>query len=166
MKVNGISDPRFIQPGQELIIPGEELPLPTPTPTVPYEPPTPVFTPIGNPPATPTPTIPPTMAGKEGIYIESVINPGEPGREAIIIRNTTDKVKNLAGWQLVADGQYKYVFPDFLLWPQGVVSLYTGKDEDNPGELFWGLEQPILHRMGELVLYNRAGEAVSTYRLR
>ncbi|RLI49390.1 MAG: hypothetical protein DRP09_20680, partial [Candidatus Thorarchaeota archaeon] len=90
---------------------------------------------------------------------------GEADREAIIIRNTTEKVRNLAGWQLEAGAQYKYVFPDFLLWPQGIVTLYISPGEDNPGELHWGLEQPILHLVRELTLYNRKGEVVSTYRL-
>ena len=166
MRVNGLGDPNLIRPGQELIIPGENLPPPTPTPTVPFEPPTPAFTPIGGPEHTPTPTIPPAFQGKEGVYIEAAMNPGEPGREAILIRNTTKKLHDLAGWKLETDLGHRYIFPDLLLWPQGIVVVYTGSGTNTPTELYWGLDGPILAGASELRLYDRAGELVNSYSLR
>ncbi len=163
MRINAISNPDLIYPGQQLIIPGGELPQPTPTFTLPFQPPTPAFTPIATKPPTPTP-IPSPVVSKEGVYIETVISPGVEGKEAIVIRSTADKVKNLAGWRLSADG-LSYVFPDFLLWPQGAVTLYTGSGRNTPAELYWGLDKPVLHQVREITLYNREGEPVSSYRL-
>jgi LysM repeat protein len=164
MRINAISNPDLIYPGQELIIPGGELPQPTPTFTLPFQPPTPVFTPIATTLPTPTP-VPSPAASKEGVYIEAVVNPGEKGKEAILIRSVAEKVKNLAGWRLSADN-FSYVFPDFLLWPQGVVTLYTGPGKNTPAELYWGLDKPILHQVKTLTLYNREGQAVSSYQVR
>ncbi len=163
MRINSIANPDLIYPGQQLIIPGGELPQPTPTFTLPFQPPTPAFTPMATRPPTPTP-VPSPVVGKEGVYIEAVIKPGEQGKEAIVIRSAAEKVKNLAGWRLSADS-LTYVFPDFLLWPQGAVTLYTGPGKNNPAELYWGLDKPILHQVREITLYNREGQPVSSYRL-
>ena len=164
MRINAISNPDLIYPGQEIIIPGGELPQPTPTFTLPFQPPTPVFTPIATPLPTPTP-VPSPVVSKEGVYIETVVNPGEEGKEAILIRSVAEKVKNLAGWRLSADN-LSYVFPDFLLWPQGVVTLYTASGKNTPAELYWGLDKPILHQVKTLTLYNREGQVVSSYQVR
>lgn len=163
MRVNAISNPDLIYPGQELIIPGGGLPQPTPTFTLPFQPPTPAFTPIATQPPTPTPIHSP-MISKEGVYIETVLNAGEQGKEAVIIRSAAEKVKNLAGWRLYADN-LSYVFPDFLLWPQGAVTLYTGRGKNNPAELYWGLDKPILHQVKKITLYNRDGQLVSSYQI-
>ncbi len=163
MRINAISNPDFIYPGQQLIIPGRGLPQPTPTFTLPFQPPTPAFTTTATRPPTPTP-VPSPAVSKEGVYIEAVIGAGQKGKEAIVIRSAAEKVKNLAGWRLSADN-LNYVFPDFLLWPQGAVTLYTGPGKNNPSELYWGLDKPILHQVKEIILYNREGQPVSSYRL-
>ncbi|MCS7286541.1 MAG: LysM peptidoglycan-binding domain-containing protein [Anaerolineae bacterium] len=164
MRINAISNPDLIYPGQELLIPGGKLPEPTPTFTLPFQPPTPVFTPVATQPPSPTP-IPSPAVSEEGVYIEAIINAGVEGKEAIIIRSAAEKVKNMAGWRLTADN-LSYVFPDFLLWPQGAVTLYTHSGKNNPAELYWGLDKPILHQVKKLTLYNREGQPVSSYQVR
>lgn len=117
---NGIEDPNVIQQGQKLVIPG-----PTPEPTV-----TVVPTP------TPTPDIPPQLE------IVDVIGRGAPSAETVIIVNHGRGVW-LKQWSLRDAHGNAYILPDLYLAPGGEVRVHTGKGEDSPLHLYWGLDIPV-----------------------
>jgi len=117
---NGIEDPNVIQEGQKLVIPG---PTPEPTMTV-------VPTP------TPTPDIAPQLE------IVDVIGRGAPSAETVIIVNLGRGV-SFKEWSLRDAHGNAFIFPDLYLAPGGEVRVHTGKGEDSPLHLYWGLDVPV-----------------------
>jgi len=117
---NGIDDPNVIQEGQKLLIPG---PTPEPTMTV-------------APTPTPTPDIPPQLE------IVDVIGRGAPSAETVIIVNHGRGV-SLKQWSLRDAHGNAFVFPDLYLAPGGEVRVHTGKGENSPQHLYWGLDVPV-----------------------
>lgn len=117
---NGIEDPNVIREGQKLVIPG-----PTPVPTVTVAP-----TP------TPTPDIPPQLE------IVDVIGRGAPSAETVIIVNHGRGV-SLKQWSLRDAHGNAFIFPDLYLASGGEVRVHTGKGENSPQHLYWGLDVPV-----------------------
>jgi hypothetical protein len=135
MAANGISDPNFLQAGQQLIIPLEGLETPTPPATA-------TATQAGAPPS-PIPTEP-LLQGEAIIQIQEVVGAGQLTEEAVSIVNLGSRPVLLAGWQLEEEGGNVNTFEQVTLFGDGAALLvHTETGQDGVSDLYWGLEQPV-----------------------
>lgn len=154
---NGLTDPNFLQVGQQLVIPigglPEATPLPAPTETssAPLLPPTPI------------PTLP-AAEGEAIIEISEVIGVGVLTDEAVSIVNSGSRPIALLGWRLLtADGR-AYTFGQVTLFGDGAaVLVHTETGQDGPSDLFWGLEQPVWQPGSTATLVDAEGTVQSQY---
>ncbi len=179
MRANGLSNPDYVQGGQELLVPIGGLPPATPTftpvpiPTdtpLPFNPPTPL--PSGTaPPAEPAATVGPTSTpvptltpapGSEIRLVVQVLNPGDLANEMVQIVNQGPFVR-LTGWTLSDEAGVVYTFPDFSLWGGGAINIHTTGGSNTITDLYW--DQPnAVWEAGELVTLSDAeGTLVASY---
>lgn len=162
LAANGLTedDARFLQIGQELIIPLEGCPVTelqptaTPTPEVTETPEasatdgddstsvatttggTPNATPTQTPTATATLALAPTALNAQ-VSITEILAPGDITAEGITILNRGSAV-NIGGWKLVNSQGVEFVFPEQRLFTNGSVTIYTRAGENTPVVFFWG----------------------------
>ena len=180
MTANGITDPDFIQVGQELLIPVGGLPTvdtiqvnPDPTETLPpFDPPTPnanitppqditlTATPIPQPSPSPTP-IP---LDQVIVKIVNVFGYGQLEREIVTITNDGPGV-NLTGWKLSGSQLADYEFPNLFLWSGGSVRIHTSSGANTPSDLYW--DKDVSHWASDdiVTLLNASGDVVSRYQI-
>jgi|GEM_PF-143729 len=178
MRANGISNPDYVQVGQQLIIPIGGLspatptltrvPVPTDTP-LPFNPPTPL--PSGTaPPVEPAATLGPTLTpvptltsapGSEIQLVLQVLNPGEPASEIVQIVNQGAFVR-LTGWTLSDEEENTFTFPDFSLWGGGAINVHTAGGSNTTTDLYWGQPNAVWEAGSLVVLRNAEGEVVVT----
>lgn len=64
--------------------------------------------------------------------------------ESVTVSNLGTGAARLTGWTLHDWDDNVYPFPDgFVLLPDSSVTIHTGKGQDTPGHLHWGLAKPI-----------------------
>jgi LysM repeat protein len=134
MEANGLTDPNFLQVGQQLIIPIEGLMTPTPPATA-----TATVSALPSPIATE-----PLVQGEVIITIQEVVGMGQLAEEAVQIANLGSRPVSLAGWQLREEGGNEFTFGQVTLFGDGAALLvHTETGQDGVADLYWGLEQPI-----------------------
>ena len=157
MIMNDIENENFIQLGQRLIIPVGGLPSPTPQPTS-----TPQPTPTQGP-VLPTNT-PNFTSGEAEIGIAEVIGIGILSDEAVLIVNSGSQALGLAGWTLRDTQGHVYTFGQWTLFGEGAgIRVHTEAGEDQPTDLYWGLEQAIWQTGETIILRDVDGEVRSQY---
>lgn len=179
LRANGLTDPDYVQVGQELVIPIGGLPAvtpsmtPVPAPTdtpLPFNPPTPLpsgTAPPAEPAATvgPTPTPVPTLtpaSPSEIRLVLQVLNPGSLPTEMMQIINQGAFVR-LTGWTLADEDGNVYTFPDFSLWGGGAVNVHTASGPNTTTDLYWG-QPAAAWNPGELVtLRDGESKVIVTY---
>ncbi len=178
MRANGITNPDYVQEGQELLVPIGGLPPATPTftpvpvPTdtpLPFNPPTPLpsgTVPPAEPAATvgPTPTPVPTLASAAGTEIRLVLQvfaPGNLGAEMVQIVNQGPFVR-LTGWTLSDEEGHTYTFPDFSLWGGGAINVHTAGGSNTTTDLYWGQPDAVWKAGSLIVLRDADGEVFVT----
>jgi LysM repeat protein len=179
MRANDLSDPDYVQVGQQLIVPIGGLPSVTPTftpvpiPTdtpLPFNPPTPLpsgAAPPLEPAATvgPTPTPVPTLSSASGSEVHlalNVLNTGDVANEMVQIVNQGPFVR-LSGWTLSDEDGNVYTFPDFSLWGGGAINIHSGAGSNTTTDLYWGQPNAVWEP-GELAtLRDVEGNVIVTY---
>lgn len=178
MQANGITNPDYVQEGQELLVPIGGLPPATPTftpipiPTdtpLPFNPPTPLpsgTAPPVEPAATvgPTTTPVPTLASASGTEVRlvlQVLDPGNLGNEMVQIANQGPFVR-LTGWTLSDEEGHTYTFPDFSLWGGGAINIHTAGGSNTTTDLYWGQPDAVWKAGSLIVLRDAEGEVFVT----
>jgi LysM repeat protein len=178
MRANGITNPDYVQVGQELLVPIGGLPAATPTSTpapiptdtpLPFNPPTPFpsgAAPPAEPAATtgPTPTPVPTLAsasGNEVRLVLQVLNPGDLQNERVQIVNQGPFVR-LTGWTLSDEEGHTYTFPDFSLWGGGAINIHTAGGSNTTTDLYWSQPNAVWDAGSLIVLRDAEGEVFVT----
>ena len=172
---------RFLQIGDELIVPLEGCAIPTlPPPTATLDPnitpsatptatATPVMTntPTITPTVTPTPTITlePTAANSQ-LELVSLTNPGDITAEVIRIRNAGNTV-DATGWTLQNENtDESYTFNDLFIFSETTIALYSGTGEPTPIVLFWGRDRAIWGNPNHVItLRDAQGQVQATSRV-
>lgn len=150
MTANDLSDPNFLQVGQELIIPLGGIV----TPTIP---PLPSETPWPNEAPTPIPTQLPSD-GEAIVSIVEVIGAGDIEAEAIAIENSGSRPMALLGWRLMDESGQTYVFDQVTLFGDGAsIQVHTAAGDEGPSDLYWGLDQPIWQSDETATLFDAEG---------
>lgn len=178
MRANGITNPDYVQEGQELLVPIGGLPPATPTftpvpiPTdtpLPFNPPTPLpsgTAPPAEPAATvgPTSTPVPTLASASGTEVRlvlQVLDPGNLEAEMVQIVNQGPFVR-LTGWTLSDEEGHIYTFPDFSLWGGGAINIHTAGGSNTTTDLYWGQPDAVWKAGSLMVLRDAEGEVFVT----
>lgn len=179
MVANGITNPDYVQVGQELLIPIGGLlpatptvtPVPVPTDTpLPFNPPTPLpsgTAPPAEPAATvgPTPTPVPTLPSASGSEIRlflEVFNPGDLANERVQIVSQGAFVR-LTGWTLSDEAGNVYIFPDFSLWGGGAINVHTTDGSNTTTDLYWGQPNAVWEAGDRVTLSDADGTVITVY---
>jgi LysM repeat protein len=179
MRANDLSDPDYVQVGQQLIVPigglppvtptFSPVPIPTDTP-LPFNPPTPL--PSGaappaepaatlGPTSTPVPTLP-SASGSEVHLALNVLNVGDVANEVVQLVNQGAFVR-LSGWTLSDEDGNTYTFPDFSLWGGGAINVHSAAGSNTTTDLYWG-QAGAVWEPGELATLRDAdGNVIVTY---
>jgi hypothetical protein len=152
ISANGLDDPNLIQAGQELVIPGADLPTPAvPPPPLPSR-------------AAPTPPPLPTPAPSEPLLVEigSVLGAGDVETEMVQIRNRGGAA-SLEDWTLSDAGGDLFTFPRIVLFSGAELTLHSGAGESTPAHLYWGRTEPAWEAGQLIILRDREETVVDTY---
>lgn len=176
-----VDDPEYIYPGQVLIIPPADFvcvaSAPVPTETEPAEEvaatqpasgqgggvATAASGALSGSTPVATVTLAPTAENAQ-VTIVQVVAAGDVTREGVEIRNQGGLV-DLRGWTLFDSQGTTYTFPDYRLFSNAGVTVFSRVGEDTPVALFWG-ETRAVWQAGDVVsLANADGEVQSTLRV-
>jgi hypothetical protein len=153
-------------------------PTVTPSPTLQTPPPPCGLTPDctsqpGNTPtlaATPEPTKPPeaeVVVDFSCCHVDAAGDDSQnPEDEWVCFRNRGDGVANMAGWTVVDEYGWIYIFPDFALAPGSTVRVITGCGTNTTDSLYWckGGSSAVWNNDGDTVhLFDAAGNLVAKY---
>jgi LysM repeat protein len=178
MRANDLTDPDYVQVGQELLIPIGGLPpatptftpIPAPTDTpLPFNPPTPLpsgVAPPAEPAATvgPTPTPVPTLTSASATEVRLVLqvaNPGDLANEMVQIVNQGPFVR-LTDWTLSDEGESVYTFPEFSLWGGGTINVHTAGGTNTATDLYWGQPASVWDPGEQVTLRDTEAEVVAS----
>jgi hypothetical protein len=140
--INNITDPDWLEPGMQLIIPARRG---------------------SSQPVSSNPTVTP-QEGEAFPWprIESVVSPGNLFLEAVRITNPGANAV-LTGWRLRAPSGAEYVFGEFSLVAQGAVLIHTTEGIDTSIDLYWNLKEILWHTGDEVLLLDALGNLRSAY---
>ena len=75
--------------------------------------------------------------------IQTVENPGDLAREAVLVVNQGDDPVNLRGWQLTRTDGPTYTFGDVQLFAGSSIRVYSSDGDDNTVALYWAQDAPV-----------------------
>ena len=75
--------------------------------------------------------------------IQTIENPGDLAREAVLIVNQGDDPVNLRGWQLTRTDGPTYTFGDVQLFAGSSIRVYSSDGDDNTVALYWAQDAPV-----------------------
>jgi LysM repeat protein len=190
---NGMTedDARFIQIGDEMIIPLPDCPIDELVPPTDVPPPTseadetdtvaaesdpdatldpdaatldPDVTPTPTESPTPTPAVAPTALNAQ-VRIVEVIAAGDITAEGIRIVNEGSAV-NVSGWTLTDAQGNAFTLPEQRLFTNGTVTIYTRPGEDTPIVFYWGRSTAVWGDSGDVATLTDAnGQVQSSVRV-
>ncbi len=115
--------------------------------------------------AAPTMTLasPAETAQIEIIEVEGI---GDITAEGVRLRNIGGDAINLTAWILTAADGSSFSFPEFVLFSNAEITLYTRSGADTGDALFWGKDQPVWQDGDVLTLTDSAGQVQASIRIR
>ena len=115
--------------------------------------------------AAPTMTLasPAETAQIEIIEVEGI---GDITAEGVRLRNIGGDAINLTAWNLTAADGSSFSFPEFVLFSNAEITLYTRSGADTGDTLFWGKDQPVWQDGDVLTLTDSAGQVQASIRIR
>ncbi len=178
-----IDDPEFIYPGQALIIPGPDFicepgAVATPAEEAGEPAATAASTPGAGPAeslaeaaagtasaATPVPTVTlaPTAADAQVIIVQ-IVGAGDVTSEGVVIRNQGGLV-DMEGWTLYDTQGTVFTFPDYRLFANAGVTVFSRVGENTAAALFWDETRPVWQPGDVATLADADGEVQSTFRV-
>ncbi len=111
----------------------------------------------------PTVTLAPTAADAQ-VVVTQVVGAGDVTSEGVVIRNQGGLV-DMEGWTLYDTQGNVFTFPDYRLFSNGAVTVYSRVGENTAAALFWD-ETRAVWQPGDVVsLADAIGEVQSTLRV-
>ena len=109
-------------------------------------------------------------SGNQAISVVS-FNYDSPGpdnksmeEEYFTLLNSSNSGINLSGYSVSDSANNEYVFPNFVLDKEGLVSVRTGNGTDSDTDLYWRSNDPVWNNGGDtLYLRDSDGQIVLTY---
>ncbi len=160
MRANNLSnrDLTRLQIGQVLIIPVNGCGLTTETPT-PTETPTEEISPTPPPTSTTAPVV-----SNAKIEVSAITSPGDITAEGITIRNVSGGQIAIGGWKLKDNHGNTFTFPDYSMYEDRYVIIYTREGTTGPLALYWGLPSAIWGFPDQTItLIDASGNVQATY---
>jgi LysM repeat protein len=167
-----VDDPEFIYPGQVLLIPGADFDCEASLGAAFAEEPTAaattasvgtVATALANATVVPTVTLAPTAENAQ-VTVVQVVGADDVTSEGVVLRNQGGLV-DLRGWTLYDTQGNEYVFPDYRLFPDAGVTVFTRVGENTPVALFWGETRAIWQVDDVVSLANADGVVQAVFRV-
>lgn len=173
MAANQLGNPDFLPAGVELVIPVDGVPpatarwTPVPMATgtsIPFEPPSAHLTATVSTQSDNAGAAQPTADGFR-VEIVEIGGMGDLEQERVLISNLGELLADMAGWTLSDTDGNTYVFPNYRLWSEGSVTVYTrtGQNGNPVTSLFWGKRETVWSPGEMATLRNAVGEVIATY---
>jgi micrococcal nuclease len=84
--------------------------------------------------------------------------------EYVVLGNKGDISINMTGWTIKDDINHIFIFPQFVIEPGKIVTIYTGFGTNTNDSLYWGSQGAIWSNKGDtLYLRNSDGELILSY---
>lgn len=152
MAANGIRDPNALSVGQVLIVPSVEESAALEATGLP-----------------PTATVGPTQTPNPAAASPKVVIRGAYGRgnletEYVYLQNVGG-VANMEGWSMEDGEGNVYQFPQFTLYNDGGVNVYTKDGADSVINLYWGMDEAIWTPGKRITLRDSEGTVHSTFQI-
>jgi hypothetical protein len=116
-------------------------------------------------PAEPTHTVAPSAlpistplpADAKVVEITGVTGVGDLNSESLTIKPIGEGELHLSGWRLDDSLGHSYTFPDFILFKDGSVQVFTRAGTNTVNELYWGLTQAVWSSGKTISLFDDQG---------
>ena len=96
-----------------------------------------------------------------GLVIESVQYVGDASREVLRITNTGNVI-SLTNWTLDDENGNRFVFPEFRLFSNGSVEIFTRSGTSTPVFLFWGSDTAIWNISEIITIRDNGGKIIES----
>lgn len=81
--------------------------------------------------------------------------------EYVVIESSCNEPVNLTGWLLRDEITNSFVFPQLVLYPNGAITLRTGRGASNITDIYWNRSTPVWNNDGDrLFLFDGNGKLV------
>lgn len=97
--------------------------------------------------------------------IAGVAGAGTESGEIVVIQNNGPEAVALNGWRLQDSSGSTYVFPEFTLYPSGMLQVHTAAGEDSSTDLYWGRGTAVWQTGEIAALYDSRGILRALYRI-
>ena len=96
------------------------------------------------PPATSSlPVSTPLPAEARVVEISDLVGAGNLDAESVVIKRVGEGEVHMRDWRLEDSLGHRFVFPDIVLFKDGMVRVFTRAGTDTVNELHWGLPQAV-----------------------
>lgn len=96
--------------------------------------------------------------------IRTVIAPGDPQNEFVILERVGEGALDLTGWYLTNQNGNQFVFPEFQIL-QGAVEVYSRSGINSVNKLFWGTSDSMWSSGDTVRLFDFAGQERAFYQI-
>jgi hypothetical protein len=100
-------------------------------------------------------------AAETKVVISMVHKPGQRTLEYVLLVNESAQV-DMTGWTIESPRGAVYTFPNFLLFPETFVRVYSMNGADSPTSLFWNQNEAIW-KSGDVVLLKNGGVEMARF---
>jgi hypothetical protein len=103
----------------------------------------------------------PATATDPKVVISMVHKPGQRTLEYVLLVNEAAQI-DMTGWTIESPRGAVYTFPNFLLFPETFVRVYSMNGADSPTSLFWNQNEAIW-KPGDVVLLKNGGVEMARF---
>ncbi len=107
-------------------------------------------------PATATPE--PTPLPLQTTLIITVEGAGDITSEVIRLEYHGTTVLNLTGWQIVGPAGQTFVFPEYRIFKDAAISIFSRAGENTPLALYWGSSEALWSPESTITIQDAAGQ--------
>jgi hypothetical protein len=73
----------------------------------------------------------------------------DPLDEYVEIKSVNVPIQPMQGWTLRDESGNVFTFPRFTLWTNDSVNVWTKAGQNEPWNLYWGLDEPVWNDHGD-----------------
>lgn len=100
---------------------------------------------------------------QEVIRVQNVFGNGDVQNEVVELKRSGDGDLCMTGWVLKDEDGNSFTFPNFVLNKNGEVQINSRVGQNETGNFFWGLDQPVWQSGEKITLLDTLGNIRASY---